>query len=137
MKAALELSSKKNNNGLYEIYIRIQDHLGKKKRIKANCAVAKNQFKSKNHNLLWIRNHPNAKKLNADLKFLLDEYNDVLLISATQKKSLTPAYVIYKTNKTTEVPTIKQYFEMKISQMLEYNQRKGYVQVLNNWLKYT
>ena len=42
MKAALELSSKKNNNGLYEIYIRVQDNLGKKKRIKANCAITKN-----------------------------------------------------------------------------------------------
>lgn len=54
MKAALELSSKKNNNGLYEIYIRVQDNLGKKKRIKANCAITKNQFKSKNHNLSWV-----------------------------------------------------------------------------------
>ncbi len=137
MKAALELSSKKNSNGLYEIYIRVQDNLGKKKRIKVNYAIAKNQFKSKNHNLSWVRNHPNAKKINADLKLQLDEYNDVLLISATQKKAVTPEYVIYKTNKTIEIPTIKQYFELKIGQMLEYNQRKGYVQVLNNWLKYT
>lgn len=137
MKAALELSSKKNNNGLYEIYIRVQDNLGKKKRIKANCAITKNQFKSKNHNLSWVINHPNAKKINADLRLQLEAYNDVLLISATQKKSVTPEFVIYKTNKTNENPTIKQYFELKISQMLEYNQRKGYVQVLNNWLKYT
>jgi len=137
MKAALELSSKKNSNGLYEIYIRVQDNLGKKKRIKANCAITKNQFKSKNHNFNWVRNHPNAKKINADLKLQLEEYNDVLLISETQKKSVTPEYVIYKTNKTTEIPTIKQYIEIKISQMLEYNQRKGYIQVLNNWLNYT
>ena len=137
MKVALELSSKKNSNSLYEIYIRVQDNQGKKKRIKANCAVAKNQFKSKNHNLQWVRNHSNAKKINADLKLLLDEYHDVLLISATQKKSITPEYLIYKSNKTSEVPTLKHYFEIKISQMLEYNQRKGYIQVLNNWLKYT
>ena len=137
MKAALELSSKKNSNGLYEIYIRVQDNLGKKKRIKANCAITKNQFKSKNHNFNWVRNHPNAKKINADLKLQLEEYNDVLLISETQKKSVTPEYVIYKTNKTTDIPTIKQYIEIKISQMLEYNQRKGYTQVLNNWLNYT
>jgi integrase len=137
MKAALELSSKKNSNGLYEIYIRIQDNLGKKKRIKANCAITKNQFKSKNHNFNWVRNHPNAKKINADLKLQLEEYNDVLLMSETQKKSVTPEYIIYKKNKKTDVPTIKQYIEIKISQMLEYNQRKGYIQVLNNWLNYT
>jgi integrase/recombinase XerD len=137
MKAALELSSKKNSDGLYEIYIRIQDNLGKKKRVKANYAVAKNQFKSKNHNMQWVRNHPNAKKVNADLKLLLDEYNDVVLMTAAQKKSITPEFVIYKATKTNELPTIKEYFEIKISQMLEYNQRKGYTQVLNNWLKYT
>lgn len=137
MKAALELSSKKNSNGLYEIYIRVQDNLGKKKRIKANCAITKNQFKSKNHNFNWVRNHPNAKKINADLKLQLEEYNDVLLISETQKTSVTPEYVIYRTNKTTDIPTIKHYIEVKISQMLEYNQRKGYTQVLNNWLNYT
>lgn len=137
MKAALELSSKKNSDGLYEIYIRIQDNLGKKKRIKANYAVAKNQFKSKNHNMQWIKNHPNAKKANADLKLLLDEYNDVVLLTLAQKKSITPEFIIYKATKTNELPTIKQFFETKISQMLEYNQRKGYTQVLNNWLKYT
>jgi integrase len=137
MKAALELSSKKNSDGLYEIYIRIQDNLGKKKRVKANYAVAKNQFKSKNHNMQWVRNHPNAKKVNADLKLVLDEYNDVVLMTAAQKKSITPEFVIYKATKTNELPTIKEYFEIKISQMLEYNQRKGYTQVLNNWLKYT
>jgi len=137
MKAALELSSKKNSDGLYEIYIRIQDNLGKKKRVKANYAVAKNQFKSKKHNMQWVRNHPNAKKVNADLKLVLDEYNDVVLMTAAQKKSITPEFVIYKATKTNELPTIKQYFETKIAQMLEYNQRKGYTQVLNNWLKYT
>ena len=137
MKAALELSSKKNSNGLYEIYIRVQDNLGKKKRIKANCAITKNQFKSKNHNFNWVRNHPNAKKINADLKLQLEEYNDVLLMSETQKKSVTPEYIIYKKNKKTDVPTLNQYIEIKMSQMLEYNQRKGYTQVLNNWLNYT
>ncbi|MFZ9455728.1 MAG: hypothetical protein ACO27Q_10900, partial [Bacteroidia bacterium] len=71
MKAALELSSKKNSNCLYEIYIRIQDNIGKKKRVKANYAVLKNQFKSKNHNMQWVRNHPNAKKVNSDLKLQL------------------------------------------------------------------
>ncbi|NBS66906.1 MAG: hypothetical protein EBT33_21680 [Betaproteobacteria bacterium] len=137
MKAALELSSKKNSNGLYEIYIRIQDNIGKKKRVKANYAVLKNQFKSKNHNMQWVRNHPNAKKVNSDLKLQLDKYNDVVLLTTSQKKALTPEFLIYKATKTNETPTISQYFESKISQMLEYNQRKGYVQVLNNWLKYT
>ena len=137
MKTALELSSKKNSNGVYEIYIRVQDNLGKKKRIKANCAITKNQFKSKNHNFNWVRNHPNAKKINADLKLQLEEYNDVLLMSETQKKSVTPEYIIYKKNKKTDVPTLNQYIEIKMSQMLEYNQRKGYTQVLNNWLNYT
>ncbi len=137
MKAALELSSKKNADGLYEIYIRIQDNLGKKKRVKANYAVSKTQFKSKNHNMQWVRNHPNAKKVNADLKLLIDEYNDVVLLTSAQKKSLSPEYVIYRASKNNGIPTLREYFDLKISQMLEYNQRKGYTQVLNNWLKYT
>ena len=62
MKAALELSSKKNRDGLFEIYVRIQDG-NKKRRIKANVAVAKTQFKSKNHNLQWVIKHPNAKAI--------------------------------------------------------------------------
>jgi len=43
MKAALELSSKPNRDGLFEIYIRIQEGK-KKKRIKANIAVKQNQL---------------------------------------------------------------------------------------------
>lgn len=58
MKASLELSSKKNRDGLFEIYIRIQEG-NVKKRIKANIAVAKNQFKSKNHNQEWVQKHSN------------------------------------------------------------------------------
>jgi site-specific recombinase XerD len=50
---------------------------------------------------------------------------------------VTPEFIIYKKNKKTDVPTLNQYIEIKMSQMLEYNQRKGYTQVLNNWLKYT
>lgn len=136
MKAALELSSKKNRDGLFEIYIRIQEG-NKKKRIKANVAVAKTQFKSKNHNLQWVIKHPNAKKINADLKFLLDEYNDHVLSELTQKKSITPEAVIYKVAKGGDSISLVKFLETKISQMLEYNQRKGYTQVLNNWNAYT
>lgn len=136
MKASLELSSKKNRDGLFEIYVRVQDGT-KKKRIKANVAVAKNQFKSKNHNLQWVRNHPNAKKINADLKYLLDEYNDHLLADLTQKKAVTPELLIHKVAKGGESISLVKFFESKISQMLEYNQRKGYVQVLNSWKAFT
>jgi integrase len=135
MKAALELSSKKNRDGLFEIYIRVQDG-NKKRRIKANVAVAKNQFKSKNHNLQWVRNHPNAKKINADLKFLLDEYNDHLFNAHIQKKAISPEAVIYRVSKGGDALSLIKYMENKIAQILEYNQRKGYVQVLNNWKAY-
>ncbi len=121
---------------MYKLYIRVQDNLGKKKRIKANCAITKNQFKSKNHTFNWVRNHPNAKKINADLKLQLKVYNDVLLMSET-KKIVTQEYVIHKTNKKTYVPTINQYKEIKMSQMLECNQRRGNTQALNKWLNYT
>jgi integrase/recombinase XerD len=136
MKASLELSSKKNREGLFEIYIRVQDGT-KKKRIKANVAVSKNQFKSKNHNLQWVRNHPNSKKINADLKFLIDGYNDVLLSETVSKNNITPENIIYKANKGKQPVIFVDYLKSKISQMLEYNLRKGYVQALNNWLKYT
>ncbi|MDI1355868.1 MAG: tyrosine-type recombinase/integrase [bacterium] len=136
MKAALELSSKKNRDGLFEIYIRIAEGQ-KKRRIKANIAVTKSQFKSKNHNLAWVRNHPNAKSLNSDLKALIEEYNDQVFVGSAQNKVLTPEGVIHKVNKKTESISLIKFFEQKISQMLEYNQRKGYVQVLNNWKKYT
>lgn len=136
MKAALELASKKNRDGLFEIYIRIQDG-DKKRRIKANCAVTKAQFKSKNHNMQWVRNHPNAKKINADLKLLFDKYNDVLFNEKVGNKSVTPEAIIYKATKGKKSTSLIDFFETKIKQMLEYNQRKGYVQVLNNWKAYT
>ncbi|MFN5182593.1 MAG: tyrosine-type recombinase/integrase [Bacteroidota bacterium] len=132
MKASLELASKKNRNGLYEIYVRIQDGI-KKRRIKANCAVAKYQFKGKNHNLQWVRNHPNAHKINADLKFLIEQHNDVVLSAKVGKKILTPESVIHKANKVNEPVSLIKFMEIKISQMLEYNQRKGYIQSLNKW----
>ena len=136
MKAALELSSKKNRDGLFEIYVRIQDG-NKKRRIKANVAVAKTQFKSKNHNLQWVIKHPNAKAINADLKLLMDQYNDQVFTSSIQKKILTPESLIHKVSKKADAVSLIKFFEAKISQMLEYNQRKGYVQVLNNWKAYT
>jgi integrase len=136
MKAALELSSKKNRDGLFEIYVRIQEG-NKKRRIKANIALKKTQFKSKNHNLLWVRNHPNAKALNADLRFLIDQYNDHVFTNTIKEKVLTPETVIYKVKKKTGSISLVEYFEGKISQMLEYNQRKGYIQVFNNWKAYT
>lgn len=85
MKAALELSSKPNRDGLYEIYVRIQVG-GKKKRVRAKIAVKPNQFKSKNHNLKWVYNHPNHQKINADLNALIEEYNDVMFANAVAKK---------------------------------------------------
>ncbi|MCC6371260.1 MAG: site-specific integrase, partial [Bacteroidia bacterium] len=136
MKAALELSSKKNRDGLFEIYVRVQEGI-KKRRIKANIAVAKNQFKSKNHNLQWVNKHPNAKSINADLKLLLDEYNDQVFMGNVQKKFQTPESIIHKIAKKTDSVSLVNFFETKISQMLAYNQRKGYVQVLNNWKAYT
>jgi integrase/recombinase XerD len=132
MKASLELSSKKNRNGLFEIYIRIQDGL-KKRRIKANYAVAKNQFKSKNHNLQWVRNHPNAHKINAELKFLIDQYNDVVSTGKNEQKTLSPETVIHRAKKVNEAVSLIKFMELKISQMLQYNQRKGYIQSLNKW----
>ncbi|MCX6296811.1 MAG: hypothetical protein NTX97_12270, partial [Bacteroidetes bacterium] len=81
MKAALELSSKPNRNGLFEIYVRIQEG-NKKKRIKANIAVKSNQFKAKNHNMKWVYNHPNHHGINSDLKALIESYNDVLFANA-------------------------------------------------------
>ncbi len=124
MKAALELASKKNRDGLFEIFVRIQDGT-KKRRIKANFAVSKNQFKSKNHNMQWVRNHPNAKKINSDLKYLLDTYNDVVFTETIDKKSITPETIIYKATKGKDSTSLKDYFDTKIKQMLEYNQRKG------------
>ncbi|MDQ3192364.1 MAG: site-specific integrase [Bacteroidota bacterium] len=136
MKAAFELSSKENRNGLFEIYIRIQDG-AKKKRIKANIAVEKKQFKSKNHNMKWVVNHPNSHKLNSDLKALIEEYEDLLFNGSVEKKILTPETVIHSANKGSISNSLVKYWELKISQMLEYNQRKGYSSGLNNWNSYT
>ncbi len=136
MKTSLELASKKNRDGLFEIFVRIQDG-NKKRRVKANCAISKNQFKSKNHNMQWVRNHPNAKKINADLKYLIDSYNDIVFNETSNKKLSTPETVIYKATKGKNSTSLKDYFESKIKQMLEYNHRKGFRQVLNNWNAYT
>ena len=136
MKASLEISSKKNRDGLFEIYIRIQDG-AKKKRIKANYAVQKTQFKSKNHNMQWVRNHPNAKKINNDLRNLIDQYNDLVFDGYNQKQVISPETLIYKQTKGHQTTSIVKYMEMKIGYMLEYNQRKGYTQVKNNWEVFT
>jgi len=136
MKTALELSSKPNRNGLYEIYVRIQEG-NHKKRIKANVAVKPNQFKSKNHNLKWVFNHPNHQKINADLKKLIDEYDDVLFAGTIQKKVQNPATIIHAVKKANHSQSIVKYCEAKMSQMLNYNHKKGYQQTLNNWKEYT
>ncbi len=161
MKAALELSSKPNRDGLFEIYIRIQEGK-KKKRIKANIAVKSNQFKAKNHNLKWVHNHPNQHAINSDLKALIESYNDVLFsnsvlnnrfslqsvvkdldgevpskrIVATVPK-LTPELVIHSVKKSTLSNKMIPFWEVKMEQMLNYNQKKGYQQVLNNWKAFT
>ena len=135
MKAALELSSKPNRNGLFEIYIRVQDGQ-KKKRIKANIAVKKNQFKSKNHNLKWVHNHPNQASINSDLKMLVEEYNDNLLQALVEKRTITPESLIFTINSEQKSLSIAKYCDSKILQMLNYNHRKGYQQAINNWNSY-
>lgn len=136
MKAAIEISSKPNREGLFEIYIRIQEGL-KKKRIKANIAVKRNQFKSNNHNFKWIVNHSNHIKLNADLKALIDEYTDMMFQSALNKQLLTPETIIHSVKNIHSTQSLIKYCESKISQMLNYNHKKGYQQTLNNWSAYT
>ena len=136
MKAALELSSKPNRNGLYEIYIRIQDG-AKKKRVKANIAVNPNQFKSKNHNLKWVHNHPNHHKINADLRALIEEYDDRLFSATMEKNVLTPETVIRAVKKVSDAQSISGYCDAQMGQMLNYNHRKGYQQTLNHWNDFT
>ena len=136
MKAALQLGNQPNKNGLYEIYVRISQG-GKMKRIKADIAVAKNQFKSKNHNMKWVYNHPNSAKINADLRLLIDKYDDIVFTSSVAGKQLTPELVLHKITKGTETQSLVKYCEIKMSQMLNYNHRKGYIQSLNNWKEYT
>lgn len=135
MKAALELASKPNRNGLFEIYIRVQDGL-KKKRIKANFAVKKNQFKSKNHNLKWVHNHSNSQNINADLKVLIDQYDDLVFSGSIENKVLTPEILIHSAKNKHASQSLVSFCEMKMSQMLNYNHKKGYQQTLNNWNEY-
>lgn len=136
MKAALELSSKVNRNGLYEIYVRIQDG-NKKKRIRAGVAVKKNQFRSKNHNFKWVVNHTNQHAINSDLRTIIEEYDDLVFSKAVDRKTLTPETVIHTIKKVTFSQSLVSFCEAKMDQMLNYNQKKGYQQVLNNWNTYT
>jgi integrase/recombinase XerD len=136
MKAALQLGNQSNKNGLYEIYIRISDN-GKMKRIKANIAVEKRQFKSKNHNMKWIVNHPNHSSLNSDLRLLISKYDDIVFSSSVKNKILTPELVLHKIKKGIETESVVKFWEVKMVQMLNYNHRKGYRQSLNNWNEFT
>ena len=136
MKAALQLGNQPNREGLYEIYVRVSND-GKMKRIKANIAVEKKQFKSKNHNMKWVINHSNHAKINADLRFLIDQYDDLVFSSSVQNKDITPELVVHKIKKGVESQSIVKFWEMKMSQMLNYNHKKGYQQALNNWEEYT
>lgn len=136
MKAALQLGNQPNKNGLYEIYIRISDN-GKMKRIKADIAVEKRQFKSKNHNMKWIINHPNHVALNNDLRLLMSKYDDIIFSNSVKNKSLTPELVVHKIKKENETESLVKFWKNKMAQMLNYNQRKGYAQSLNNWNNFT
>ncbi len=136
MKAALQLGNQPNKNGLYEIYVRISDG-GKMKRIKAGIAVEKKQFKSKNHNMKWIHNHPNHIKLNSDLRLLISKYDDIVFTSGVHQKTLSPELVVHQIKKGIKTESVKSFWEIKISQMLNYNHKKGYQQSLNNWIGYT
>ena len=136
MKAALELGNQPNKNGLWEIYVRISQE-GKVKRIKANIAVEKRQFKSKKHNMKWVHNHPNHAKINSELRALIDQYDDIILNSSVHKKALTPELVLHKMKTGIQTESMIKYWERKMSQMLNYNQKKGYQQTLNNWNEFT
>lgn len=137
MKASLELSTKPNRNGLFEIYVRIQDKDGKKKRTKAGVAVDKRQFRSKNHNMKWVINHPNHHKINADLRAIIDQYEDILFAGSVQHKVLTPETLLDEFGRGTFSSSLTTYWEQKMALMLNYNQRKGYKSVLENWKEFT
>jgi integrase len=137
MKAALELASKKNRNGLYEIYVRIQQ-CDTKKRIKAGIAVKKTQFKSKNHNMKWVINHPNHIKINSDLRELIDRYEDEISTAYIQKEFITPESLIMGSNNAVGISTsIITYCTNRIKLMDNYNQAKGFQQMLNKWIGFT
>jgi integrase len=135
MKAALELSSKPNRDGLFEIYIRIQDG-AKRIRKKTNYAVNKTQFKTKSYNQEWVSKHPKSKAINSNLKALLEDYNSE--IAETLNKNLTPApkEIVRVVTTGEEATFFLKYLQDQIKQMLNYNQRKGYITLEKNWVKY-
>jgi hypothetical protein len=135
MKAALELDSRKNREGLFEIYIRVQDGQ-KRRRIKSNYAVAKSQFKSRDVNQRWVRNHSLADKINADLKNLLETFNHQISQDLNKGVLISPESVIHKLTTSEGTTSLIRFIQEKIELMLNYNHRKGYQQALNNWLEF-
>ncbi|CAN5515566.1 hypothetical protein BH10BAC1_BH10BAC1_11470 [soil metagenome] len=51
---------------------------GKKEKDYNNCCNKTIQFRSKNHNLKWVYNHSNHQTKKADLKVIIDEYEDLV-----------------------------------------------------------
>src|ERR1044071_3430705 len=100
MKAALELSAKKNRAGLYEIYIRVQDGPNHKRRIKSNYAVGKSQFKNRDMQQRWVRNHPLADAINADLKNILEAFSKQIAQDANKGIAASPDSVMLKLTKS-------------------------------------
>jgi integrase/recombinase XerD len=135
MKAALELNSKRNRDGHYEIFIRIQDG-SHRRRIKTNYAVQKTQFKSRDVRQQWVRNHPKASVINADLKRILEAFNDQIARDLNKGLGSTPETVIFNLTSSEGTTSLIQFMQEKIDLMLNYNHRKGYQQALNNWLSF-
>jgi len=136
MKAALELASKKNRQGLFELYIRIQQGT-KKKRVKAGIAVEKNQFKSKNY-MKWISKHPNHIKLNADLRVLIEGYENDISSAYVNKEYITPDSILKPLNGLDSLNnSVINYCQQRIALMDNYNQAKGFRQMLNRWKAFT
>jgi integrase/recombinase XerD len=135
MRAALELSSKKNREGLYEIFIRLQDG-NHRRRIKTNYAVHKTQFKSQDRQQRWVRNHDLSHSINAELKRILETFNVQIAQDLNKGIVPSPESVIFKLTKSEGTTSLIQFLQEKTDLMINYNHRKGYQQALNNWLDF-
>lgn len=137
MKASLELNSRPNRNGLYDIFVRIQDG-NQRSRKKTTYAVKKNHFDSKKTGAWISTKDSNYAAMNKNLATLLEKYTNQIAEGQNINSNLetTDVFTGIK-NKDKTATFVAFYKSMSTEEMMpNYNQRKGYDGVLSNWFQF-
>jgi integrase/recombinase XerD len=136
MKASLELNSRENKNGFFDILVRIQNG-NQKTRKKTPYGVSNRKYFDSQKFGSWVSNkESNYAAINKNLKILLENYTNQIAEGLNENAHLDTKTVVFSANAGSTKTSLVSFLEEKISLMMNYNHRKGYQQTLNHWLNY-